>query len=215
MDNSSGASPGRLIDEDESDILESAIDLFSLLSFVLIAAASLFGAAESQRRQTYSSVLSFDRVVQSDQVPTVPRGAVVVVLSGADSRVELRLRSADAQAKVLWSGSRLDALRQALEDELETFVNAETVVWRSDHSFSACLAESAQKIPGKNCARLRNLPLRDQARRGLLRHLGSGPSSFQEQLFEGLDGLTGHIARHLRVQQAAKHSGKFGCRDGL
>jgi hypothetical protein len=127
MDNSSGASPGRLIDEDESDILESAIDLFSLLSFVLIAAASLFGAAESQRQQTYSSVLSFDRVVQSDQVPTVPRGAVVVVLSGADSRVELRLRSADAQAKVLWSGSRLDALCQALEDELETFVNAETV----------------------------------------------------------------------------------------
>lgn len=112
-------------DDDEADVLESAIDLFSLLSFVLVAAAMSF-ASTGAPTSAHSAVLSFGTVTRTDATTAIPRGATVLVVAGANPVLLLERRSNEG-TRTVWSSDGRQSIEQALDATLGDLSKAEYV----------------------------------------------------------------------------------------
>lgn len=112
-------------DDDQADVLESAIDLFSLLSFVLVAAAMSF-ASSGVPTSAHSAVLSFGKVTRTDATTAIPRGATVLVVADANP-VRLLQRRRNEETRTLWSSDGPRSIEEALDETLADLSNAEYV----------------------------------------------------------------------------------------
>jgi len=144
-------------EDDEADVLESAIDLFSLLSFVLLSAAVSF-ASTGAPTTTHSAVLSFGQVERNNATLAVPQGASVLVVVGRDP-VQILNRQGSGETTTIWSSGN-ESIADALNSALALLSKAEFValtirdanaddalprlrafyqlqVWLSDHEIDA------------------------------------------------------------------------------
>lgn len=115
----------RTISSRDGDMWESAVDIFSLISLVLISAAVTFGAYESSSADARSTVQSFGNVSAERGRSSLPGGTVMVAVQGTEGRTSVMIAIAENTAQEIWNSSSRTDVWTSLESRLPTIKSAQ------------------------------------------------------------------------------------------
>jgi len=115
-------------DERDADLVESAIDLFTLLSFTLIVAISTLGSAGGVTTKTERAVMSFGPLDRSNAVQSIPRNVVAILADGSATGASVALTTGDGgRPEVIWTSVSGVPLHDQLDARLDSIKRAEHV----------------------------------------------------------------------------------------
>src|SRR5262245_28185108 len=92
--------------DDSADLLESAIDLFTLLSFSLIVSIAAVGAGRYPSKTTNAASLAFAPLSTSSFIQPIPRNVVAILVTGTATDIRVSLANGQTGSRELvWEGA--------------------------------------------------------------------------------------------------------------
>ncbi len=152
------------------DIFESAVDFFTLLSFVFIVAAFLFGIQQLQHSQTETKAkIIFKEVGKGGSISyDIPENTLIIILTKKNNNDVVYFVKGGELTKTIYRSGQSQPLMESLDNEVNSFKNAEDIHivvdnekhlvnsnilldlqnWLAHHSFTATI-NFQRKLNGK------------------------------------------------------------------